>query len=99
MLDHLTAETFEPFVGTSYWVDLPAGGKVELRLDRAAKVMESQAARLVRHPFSLYFTGPASYRLPQQTYRLTHPAAEALEIFLVPIGQQGETYQYEAVFT
>jgi hypothetical protein len=99
MLDQLTVETFEPHVGTSFWVEFPSGGKVELRLVRAAKVMESEAARLVRHPFSLFFIGPRSYLLEQATYHLTHPAMEAMDIFIVPVGQDAETYQYEAVFT
>ena len=99
MLDQVTVESFEPHVGSSFWVELDSGGKVELRLTRAAKVMESEAARLPRHPFSLYFIGPLSFKLPQQIYHLTHPALEAMDIFLVPIGQDAQSYQYEAVFT
>ncbi len=99
MLDQLTAETFEPHVGTSFWVEFPTGGKVELRLTRAAKVMESEAARLARHPFSVFFVGPKSYRLEQAIYHVTHPAMEPLDIFIVPVGQDAQTYQYEAVFT
>lgn len=99
MLDQLTFETFEPHVGTSFWAEFPNGGKVELRLVRAAKVMESEAARLPRHPFSLFFIGPKSYMLQQNTYHLTHPALDPLDIFVVPVGQTAEAYQYEAVFT
>jgi hypothetical protein len=99
MLDQVSVETFEPLVGSSFWVEFPNGKKVELRLVRAAKVMESVAARLDRHPFSLYFIGPKSFPLPQQIYRLTHPEAEAMELFLVPVGGDAQTYQYEAVFT
>ena len=99
MLDQLTVESFEPHVGTSFWVEFPSGGKVELRLVRAAKVMESEAARLDRHPFSLFFIGPKSYLLQQQTYHLAHPSMDAMDIFLVPVGGDAQTYQYEAVFT
>jgi hypothetical protein len=98
MLAHLTVESFEPHVGTSFWAEFPNGGKVELRLTSVAKVMESEAARLDRHPFSLFFIGPKSYLLPQSTYRLTHAEMETMEIFLVPVGQDAQTYQYEAVF-
>jgi hypothetical protein len=98
MLDQLTCETFEPHVGSSFWVEFPNGSKVELRLTDAAKVMESEAARLQRHPFSLYFVGPKSYMLQQQIYRVTHEKIEPMDIFIVPVGQAGETYQYEAVF-
>jgi hypothetical protein len=98
MLAQLTAESFEPHVGSSFWVEFPTGGKVELRLTRVAKVMESEAARLDRHPFSLFFIGPKSYLLQQQTYHITHEQLGALDIFIVPVGQDAQTYQYEAVF-
>lgn len=99
MLDQLTVESFEPHVGSSFWVEFENGSKVELRLVRAAKVMESEAARLVRHPFSLFFIGPKSYLLQQQTYHLTHAELEPMDIFVVPVGGDAQVYQYEAVFT
>jgi len=98
MLDQVHVETFEPLVGSSFWVEFPTGGKVELRLTRAAKVMESEAARLARHPFSLYFVGPKSHMLRQQIYHMTHPDLEPMDIFLVPVGEDATIYQYEAVF-
>lgn len=98
MLDQLTIETFEPHVGSSFWVEFPNGAKVELRLVRAAKVMESEAAELPRHPFSLYFLGPKSFLLKQHTYHVAHETLGAYDIFVVPIGETGEAYQYEAVF-
>jgi hypothetical protein len=98
MPNQLTIETFEPLVGTSFWAEFPNGGRVELRLVRAAKVMESEAARLERHPFSLFFIGPRSFLLQQSTYHLSHPELGAHDIFLVPVGQGANEYQYEAVF-
>lgn len=99
MLEQLTIESFEPHVGTSFWAEFPNGAKVELRLTQVARVMESEAARLRRQPFSLYFIGPRSYLLQQQIYHLTHPGMSAMDLFLVPIGETPETYRYEAVFT
>ena len=97
MLDTLTIESFAPHVGTSF--RLHAGDRaIELRLTRAAKVMESEAARLARTPFSLFFLAPVL--LPQQIYRLTHEGfAEPLDIFLVPIAREASGFTYEAVFT
>jgi hypothetical protein len=97
MLDKLTIESFEPHVGTSFW--LHAGDRrIELRLARAARVMESEAARLSRTPFSLFFLAPVL--LPQQIYRLTHEAfAEPLDVFLVPIARDASGFTCEAVFT
>ena len=97
LLDELTIETFEPLVGSSFWLYVQ-DHKVELRLTSAKKVMESEAARLKRNPFSLFFLAPLL--LPQHVYHVRHEALpEPLEIFLVPIGQQPEGYNYEAVFT
>jgi len=97
MLDQLTIESFEPLVGTSFWLH-EKGHKVELRLTQAARVMESEAARLKRTAFSLFFLSPIL--LPQQIYNLTHDAfAEPLDIFLVPVAKQGDAYTVEAVFT
>lgn len=99
MLDQLTIADFEPHVGTSFFAEFPNGAKVELQLQRVAKVMGSELARVQRHPFSLFFIGPKSFKLQQAIYRLTHEAAEPMEIFIVPVGETREAYQYEAVFT
>ena len=99
MVDRLTIEDFEPLVGSSFWAEFPNGAKVELRLVRTARVMESEAAQLPRHPFSLFFAGPQSFLLRQATYHLSHETLDPIDIFLVPIGQDAATYQYEAVFT
>jgi uncharacterized protein DUF6916 len=99
MLESLTVDSFTPHVGTSFWAMFPNGAKVELRLLRAAKVMESEAARLARHPFSLFFLGPKSHLLPQHTYTVAHDSFDAMEIFLVPVGEEQGGYLYEAVFT
>jgi hypothetical protein len=97
MLDQLTMETFEPLVGTSFWIN-ENGHRVELRLTRAARVMESEAARLTRTAFSLFFLSPIL--IPQQIYNVTHDAfAEPLDIFLVPVAKEGDAYTVEAVFT
>jgi hypothetical protein len=97
MLDTLTIESFEPHVGTSFWLH-ENGHKVELRLTRAARVMASEAARLKRTAFSLYFLGPLL--LPQQIYHLTHDGfPEPLDLFLVPLGPDAGGFKYEAVFT
>jgi hypothetical protein len=99
MLDQVTVETFEPHVGSTFWVEFPNGAKVELRLQGASKVMESAAAQLQRHPFSLYFIGPGSFKLQQQIYHVTHEQLGAMDLFLVPVGTGRETFEYEAAFS
>jgi hypothetical protein len=99
MLDQLTFAAFEPLVGSSFWAEFPNGAKVELRLVSVGKVMESQLARVKRQPFSLFFLGPKTYHLKQQTYRLAHDSFPTFELFLVPVSEKAEGYEYEAVFT
>ena len=97
MLDQITIEMMQPHVGSSFWV-IEGNDKIEIRLVQAAKVMESEAARLQRNPFSLFFLAPLV--LPQRIYRLTHEAfPEPLDIFLVPVEKQASGYLHEAVFT
>lgn len=99
-LEELTYEDFQPLVGTSFWAEFPNGAKVELRVDEVLKVMESEAARLTRTAFSVHFSGPLSFLLQQGMYQLRHEAfPEPLGLFLVPIGQTAQSYNYEAVFT
>src|ERR1051325_2143216 len=102
MLDQLTIETFQPHIGSQFWLHATTQTgkhKVELRLENAAKVMESEAAQLKRNPFSLYFLGPGSLYLEQKIYHITHDAfPERLDIFLVPIATDARGYTYEAVF-
>jgi hypothetical protein len=45
------------------------------------------------------FRGPTGPILPQRIYRLRHPVMGELDLFLVPIGPDGEGMRYEAVFT
>lgn len=99
MLDKLTIDSFRPYIDTSFWVMPNPQNKVEIRLIAAANVMESEAARLNRIPFSLHFFGPKSFLLEQKTYRLEHDTLEPMELFLVPIGEENGGYLYEAVFT
>lgn len=100
MLDTLTLDAFTPLVGTVFQGADDTGAAagdftlVEAR-SLASPATRAEAARRLREPFSLLFTGPATPTLPQRTYRLTQPRLGAVEIFLVPIGPG----RYEAIFT
>jgi len=97
MLDNLTIDDFLPLVGSSFWL-YHGEHKVEMRLTKAAAVMESEAARLKRTAFSLFFLAPLV--VPQGIHRLKHEAfSEPLDIFVVPIGQDPNGFTHEAVFT
>lgn len=48
--------------------------------------------------FSLFFNGPIEFFLPQGIRKLKHISLGELDLFLVPVGNDKEGYQYEAVF-
>jgi len=99
MLDQLTIDRFEPHVGSIFRIHPSENEVVELRLDRVAAVMASEAARLKRTAFSLYFSGPPPL-LRQRMYRMEHEVfGEGADVFLVPLGATPQSVAYEAVFT
>ena len=95
-LDELTLATFEPRVGDAFALGGTGNDAIELVLESATAAGTWPGGR---DPFSLVFRGPAQPLLPQATYRLEHAGLGALEIFIVPIGQDGAVTRYEAVFT
>lgn len=48
--------------------------------------------------FSAFFKGPREPFLPQRVYALKHERMGAFELFLVPVGADGNGFRYEAVF-
>lgn len=89
-----------PHVGSVFAAEVSPSESVKLKLTSVRKVMESEAAKLQRQAFALYFAGPRNPLLPQSIYRLRHEAfAEPLDIFLVAIENTAEGITYEAVFT
>ena len=75
----------------------PPAGPVELVLAEA-KDLPTRSDGPRKAPFSLVFRGGHDVFLPQGTYPLEHPSFGAIEVFLVPIGPDGEGHQYQAIF-
>jgi hypothetical protein len=48
--------------------------------------------------FSVLFRGPADRFIPQRMLRLKHDRLGEMDILLVPVGQDKEGFQYQAVF-
>jgi hypothetical protein len=94
-LDTLTAETLTPLIGDGFSLMAASTFGYPVRLDRVERGKVSAAAR---QSFSAFFVGTPGQVLPQQIYRLEHRSGAALELFLVPIGTDGENTVYQAVF-
>ena len=98
MLETLTYDQLSKLVGTTFHL-VEKDQRYDLPLVSAGKVMESQAARLKRNAFSLYFLGPHEPFFEQRIYRFEHEQLEPLEFFIVPVGHDAAGFLYEAVFT
>jgi hypothetical protein len=94
MLADLRPLVLTEYLGTQFEVLDDPSRVFCLTLD---KVVEH--ARTERHEtFSIYFRGPSGAFLAQGIHKLKHEKLGELGIFLVPIGQDQDGFQYEAVF-
>lgn len=104
-LAELTIETAKPLAGTVFEVSLPDGGTTKMTLDDALTLDVRQRRRgrgapvPKREPFSLYFLGDPSFVLPQGMYDFRSENVTLEHLFIVPIGQDAQATEYEAVFT
>ncbi|MGA7498480.1 MAG: hypothetical protein WBX00_17265 [Isosphaeraceae bacterium] len=103
MLDQLTVTDFAAHVNTSFRVLLGSGDVLDLELIEAKTIGESRrpdSPGIRQHAFSLIFRGPRDRLLPQRIYPVEHPTLGALDIFLVPLGPEGDSQglHYQAVF-
>ena len=96
-LSELTHEHFAKELSSAFLLQ-HGGVSVELELVEANALAPAGVGSR-RTPFSLIFHGPRQPMLPQKIYPLEHDRLGRLEIFLVPLGPQGESMRYEAIFT
>lgn len=94
----MTIDTFRDRAGESFH-DTDAGLTLELRVVEDLTEQAENVAADARTPFSLMFHGPAEPLLPQGIRPLAHDELGALDIFLVPVGREGDGVRYQAVFT
>ena len=98
MAGTLTQEEFSQHVHTKFRVKADAPQAVELYLVEVKGYESEPASQGRMERFSVFFSGPSDYYLPQKTYSLEHDRMGAFDIFLVPIARDEEGYNYEAVF-
>jgi len=98
VLESLTIAEFAPRVGERFTIGAADGFTLEAELVAAAPLGEGEGGQ-GRAPFSLVFRGRADVVLRQRIYRVDHSELGPLDIFLVPIGPDGDGMRYEAIFT
>ena len=79
-------------------LELEAGGR---RLTARVVEVKRMATddRPERNDFSVLFRTADADPVPQQIFRLEHPALGEQHLFLVPLGPRGDEFEYEAVFS
>jgi hypothetical protein len=92
----LTIDLFKDKVGQVWTIDEPEAPLIELTLIEVEPLRNF--AKLQREPFSLLFTTTGNFVLPQRTYGLKHAALGAMELFMVPIGREGDVTTYQSLF-
>lgn len=95
-LEILTIDQFKDKTGQAFVIEEDSVPSIELTLTEVAPI--KNFANAPRAPFSLIFTSQGKSVLPQRMYALRHAALGLQSIFLVPVGKDGDTVRYEAVF-
>lgn len=89
---------FADLLGQQFVLQAPKGG-ISARMELVeARTLGAAALPGGRAPFSLLFRAGGGPLLPQQIYRVSHPALPPMDIFLGPVAADGEGPCYEAVF-
>ena len=97
LLSELTHDHFAKELGSPFLLQ-HGGVSIELELAEVTQLAPAGVGSR-RIPFSLIFHAPRQPMLPQKIYPLENDLLGRLEIFLVPLGPQGENMRYEAIFT
>lgn len=100
-LQDFSAAALRPHTGSTFHVKTPDGQQHEFLLEEVKVVLEKHVSpRMQRDSFSLFFAGPEKVYLPQSTYDVSHDSLGGpWPIFIVPVGQRGGVFLYEAAFT
>jgi hypothetical protein len=94
----VTVDTFAAREGERFTIAFE-DGELELELAEVERMPEEWGRTERREPFSVIFHGSIEYLLPQQVWPLRHDDLGRLDVFLVPLGPEGEAMRYQAIFT
>jgi hypothetical protein len=93
-LADLHKESFHPLIRTAFQVTHGAIGATSLVLDEIIERGQDSGFE----QYSLIFSGPREPFFPQGIYEFQHSGLGGFSLFLVPIGQTGNGFRYQAVF-
>jgi hypothetical protein len=98
-LDSLALARFSEVQGTGFRVRVGSAEEL-LQLAQVTPGPSTPAGAKGPHyeNFSLIFHGTGSRLIPQGTYAFSHEQLGAFDLFIVPVGREGEVILYQAVF-
>jgi hypothetical protein len=99
MPDLISLSTFAPRIGDTFRVPITNGDSYPLTLVEATALPTRAHPNRQRDPFQLKFRGPGPTYLVQQTHDVQHDELGTIAMFLVPVGQDGTAFIYQAVYT
>jgi hypothetical protein len=95
MLDRISKEDFEPLVGQKVKVYRDeSGSDLEVKEVVATRSPSPRATE----PFRIVLRSRDGWVATQGMFRIEHPVLGELELFVVPIGPDGEGLCYEIIF-
>jgi hypothetical protein len=101
MLDKLTSGDFSPHLNEMFSIcaeGIESFQAILIAVDEFGSAPHGDAETERRRPFSIVLRGPKHAQHPQGIYRVEHEQMGSFDIFLVPIGPDGEGMHFEAVF-
>jgi hypothetical protein len=93
-------ENFTMQCGRPFRIRVNAAQEVELTLRSVTALpsVPSPEETPAREAFSVLFSGPTTFVLPQRIYTIHNAELGAIDIFIAPIGRTEAELQYQAVF-
>ena len=90
----LTHQLFSEHVNTTFRVMIDDSNSVDVKMIELSELMLSPH----QERFSVLFKGPKEPFLAQGTRRFVHDQMGDFDLFIVPIGGDGDSVTYEATF-
>jgi hypothetical protein len=95
-----TRENFAAQLRSDFAVSAGTAPAVQLKLVEVSESKTQKAGDRTFQSYSIFFEGPKSAPLPQDTCGFKHPALGKFDLFVVPIGKpKGDVVRYQAAFT
>lgn len=99
----LKSDAFASRIGQTFHATIPDGTEVELTLTRCDETPygdpDQWRDEVGRVPFSIEFATTTAHAWGQGTFRIMDPELGDLDVFMTPVGRDGDALRYEAVFS